>query len=274
MKTLDTIEPRRIIWGEQLTAAGPLVISQPGSYYLGENIDATGRWGIEISASDVTIDLNGFALNNGWGVGIRTDPNSYDIENVVVRDGRIAGWDSHGIDLNNYEGSNQVINVIATGNGGIGIRSWGHIVDCTGSDNGADGIFAAGASIVRGCKAVDNGNNGIQVGLASTISNSVANHNGASGIRLWGAVLATGNACFFNTEAGIRASNTGNRIDGNQAMHNAIGIDVVQDGYYSQVIRNTAWGNTLANYAYAPGNDVGPIGAASTSTSPWANFEN
>jgi hypothetical protein len=272
-KSLHTIEPRQVIWGEQLTAEAPFVIFEPGSYYLGENIDATGKWGIEIAASNVTVDLNGFALTNGWGVGIRTDPDSYDIENVVIRDGTISGWDSHGIDLNNYKGSNRVSAVIATGNGGIGIRSWGQVVDCIATGNGADGIFAAGHSIVRGCRAFDNDNNGIQVGAASSISNSVANNNRASGIRLWGDVLATGNVCVYNDEAGIRASNTGNRIDGNQVMHNSIGIDIVQDGTYSQVMRNSAWGNNLANYAYAPGVDVGPIGAASNSTSPWANFE-
>jgi len=68
-KSLQVIEPRQVIWGEQLTAEGPFVISQPGSYYLGENIDATGRWGIEIAVPNVSLDLNGFALTNGFGVG-------------------------------------------------------------------------------------------------------------------------------------------------------------------------------------------------------------
>jgi len=162
---------------------------------------------------------------------------------------------------------------MASDNGGSGIVSMGHIVDCAATGNAADGIYAGGFSIARGCRAINNGNNGIQAGPSSMIMNSMANFNGASGMRLWGDVLAVGNICVANDEAGIRASNGGNRIDGNQVMRNNIGIDVLVDGYYSLVIRNSAWGNTLANYAGPPGNDTGPIGSAASSTSAWTNFD-
>jgi hypothetical protein len=44
----------------------PYKITAPGSYYLTANLTATGNGaGITISANNVTLDLNGFALIGG-----------------------------------------------------------------------------------------------------------------------------------------------------------------------------------------------------------------
>jgi len=61
-----------------------------------------------------------------------------------------------------------------------------------------------------------------------------------------------------------------NRIDGNTANHNSnVGILWAND----LVIRNSAFLNTTANYSPAVGTgNTGPLNAAGTSTSPWANF--
>src|SRR5689334_2327995 len=63
MKTLSEVEPRIPIHSL------PLTISQPGSYYLAENITAAGG-GITISADYVTLDLMGFSLSGAPGDGI------------------------------------------------------------------------------------------------------------------------------------------------------------------------------------------------------------
>ena len=64
-KTLDQVEPRMPIstYGTNITASG--------SYYLTANLTSasTTQDAITISADNVTIDLNGFALLNTSGTG-------------------------------------------------------------------------------------------------------------------------------------------------------------------------------------------------------------
>jgi len=65
MMPIDQIDPRIPIHADAL----PLAITQPGSYYLAENIVVTGP-GIIVQADRVTIDLMGFTLASGTGPGI------------------------------------------------------------------------------------------------------------------------------------------------------------------------------------------------------------
>jgi hypothetical protein len=75
MKTLEQIEPRQTI------AVAGCQITQPGSYYLATNLFAadclvSGMPVIQIFASNVTIDLNGFSIlgESGAGNGIQINP--------------------------------------------------------------------------------------------------------------------------------------------------------------------------------------------------------
>jgi hypothetical protein len=56
MKSLSQIEPRTAI------TSAPYTISSAGSYYLTTNITVSTGDAITISASEVTLDLNGFAI--------------------------------------------------------------------------------------------------------------------------------------------------------------------------------------------------------------------
>ena len=49
------------------SATASHIISQPGSYFLGGNIIGGGKTAIEISASNVSLDLNGFVLDGAMG---------------------------------------------------------------------------------------------------------------------------------------------------------------------------------------------------------------
>jgi hypothetical protein len=57
--------------GVTISANGTITVTLPGSYYLTNNklISSTGAHGISVFARDVTIDLNGFALQCGSGTG-------------------------------------------------------------------------------------------------------------------------------------------------------------------------------------------------------------
>src|SRR5881392_43776 len=64
-KTLTEVEPRTAISAANTPGDSDSLfkITQPGSYYLTGNIQGvSGKHGVEIAASGVTLDLNGFDL--------------------------------------------------------------------------------------------------------------------------------------------------------------------------------------------------------------------
>ena len=88
-KTLDQVEPRTPIstYGTNITTGG--------SYYLTANLtgSSTTQDAITISADNVTIDLNGFALLNTAGAGTSADGISFTSrKNVTIRNGTIQGF--------------------------------------------------------------------------------------------------------------------------------------------------------------------------------------
>ncbi len=82
------------------------------------------------------------------------------------------------------------------------------------------------------------------------------------------------NLVAANAALGIGVIGNRNRIEGNHSNSNASAGIWIGGGSGNTVFRNSASGNPLGNYSIAAGNDVGPIGTAATSTSPWANIEN
>lgn len=136
-------------------------ITTPGSYELTANVAvAAGITGIEIASSDVTIDLNGYAIQGffgfgGTGIGTQDSPANNLFFNVVIRNGSISTM-NNAINLNNSNGGGFVRTsgaLIEDINAGIvirGIEGDGIIVrDCTVHATRA-GIGGINASI-RGC---------------------------------------------------------------------------------------------------------------------------
>ena len=72
MKSLDQVEARTIVNAANTPgdANNLFIITNSGSYYLTTNlVGVSGKSGISITANDVTLDLNGFAL---LGVSVDT----------------------------------------------------------------------------------------------------------------------------------------------------------------------------------------------------------
>jgi hypothetical protein len=80
------------------TPGFPIIISQSGSYRLDSNlILPTSTNAIEISASNVTIDLNGFSIicpapSSPVAVGIRFTGSVSDNNGITIRNGLISGF--------------------------------------------------------------------------------------------------------------------------------------------------------------------------------------
>jgi hypothetical protein len=254
----------------------PYKITAQGSYYLTANLTATGSTsGITISADNVTLDLNGFALVGG-GSGSVTGINVPAAQkNILIRNGTVRGWTNGGINASNA--TNSVIQ---------GIRLSNNTASSTFFN--VAGLSVGNGSTVKDCVVDQNTNShGISVGNACAVSGCVARANSAGvGIRALDSCYVVGNISDSNG-TGI-AVGSGNRIESNSCTSNAsAGILIPSGATNNLVIRNSARANN-PNYTIAGSNRYGTIvnltpsgaGAANgdsapttiTSTDPWANF--
>ncbi len=145
------------------TAGFPVTIDRPGSYILTGNLYSTGanETIIQITASDVTLDLNGFTIrctyifNPCAGTGSGKGIDGSGATNLTVRNGTVRDMPSRGLELGSYS---KVENVRALANGG-------------------DGIYVGTSSHVRASRANDNAESGIYVGSGSIVESSVSASN-------------------------------------------------------------------------------------------------
>jgi len=238
MKTLVEVEPRAPLQNDFQTLM-PVVITQPGSYYLAEDIFAFGAaHGILIQASQVTLDLNGFTVYGNVEVGSNKGILC-DIGNagVVIKNGTVRDFFQTGIDLFSCPNS-RVLDVHALNNGlggfgyGIFIGQDSAAVGCIAADNATDGLRSDfGSSFVR-CSANDNGGIGINASV-SVVDRCIARGNGGDGIRNANGLilhsLATNSA-----EDGIDATNS--IVQSNSAPSNT-GVNIDPDAN-STIIEN------------------------------------
>jgi hypothetical protein len=174
-KTLGDIEPRETLRPDA-EGALPLVIDQPGSYHLGDNVMAVADHpAITITASNVTLDLNGFTVRGNPdaadGHGIRVEG-----ANVVLRNGTVRDADGDGITCPN-SGPLTLIDINAVHNAGAGAAcSSMRVLGGEFSHNGGTGV--GGLSVlIEGVRANSNGGAGIVLGSGSAASRSMANSN-------------------------------------------------------------------------------------------------
>jgi len=207
-KTLTEVEPRVAINVANTPGDGNSVfkITQPGSYYLTGNITGvSGKRGIEIAASNVTIDLMGFTLQGVAGSldGIATDTTC---NALTVRNGTVSGWEQTGIDLTDggtglgslVEGVTVAENSVS----GMRVNDNAVVRGCVAANNGQDGIAAPSNAAIEACSARQNGSVGFSVGGGSTVTNCSARRN-IIGIAAFESSTITGCAAFGSTFHGI-----------------------------------------------------------------------
>jgi hypothetical protein len=153
--------------------AFPYVITQPGSYRLTGNLNPpAGTDAIDINASNVTLDLNGFSIIGAGGSGgngiVGTGGQ------VTVRNGTVSGMGGNGISL----GSNAIVADV-------------HVVG-----NGGDGIVTGTAGQVRHSSVSNNAGVGILLnGSGGAAIENIVNNNGGYGLQM----SDTSSAFAFNT---------------------------------------------------------------------------
>lgn len=150
-----TIEINQV---KALVAGFPYVISASGSYRLTGNltVSSTGADAIDVNASHVTIDLNGFSITgpgaSSSGSGIAGTPAN----DLTVENGAITGF-QNGLSI----GTNSIVKSI-------------HV------DGNANGIVAGSDAVIEGNTVVANGT-GINCGGSGCLisGNTIDNNTGA-----------------------------------------------------------------------------------------------
>jgi parallel beta-helix repeat protein len=275
-KTLGEVEPRIAISAATTPGDADSVfkISLPGSYYLTGNFQGvTAKHGIEIAASGVTVDLNGFEILGVPGSLDGISATLAGIKNLCVHSGSILAWGDRGIDFatGGVLGSS-VRDVRATFNGTVGIAAGagGSLSGCTASNNGTHGFAVGAAAVVTGCTAVanggsgfsndpgvalsgcaasDNGSHGFLIGAVATVSGCTAYSNTADGFAGTSDVTLTGCTADRNGRNGIWAPAT-SVVSGCSALYNA--ADGIKIGDQCLVL-----GNTCAENGTGPGGGAG-----------------
>ncbi len=211
-------------------------ITQPGSYYLAGNVTGVvGKHGIEIDASGVTLDLNGFLLNGVPGSLDGVSVRSFDGQGVAIRNGSVQNWGDCGIEFE-YLG---------------GHPSTGVITDIDASRNARIGIYTQASSRIERCTANENGDDGIRVLSNSTITACNASLNGGDGFSTNTGCVVTGSTASNNAGRGFSLG-LGNTIQSCTANANSIGFSS-QGGSYDNC---TAYDNSSHGFNLFAGNTV------------------
>jgi parallel beta-helix repeat protein len=262
-KTLTELEPRIAISATNTPgdANSTFKITQSGSYYLTSNLTGEpAKHGIELAATNVTIDLNGFTM-----LGVAGSLNAFSASgptsaNITVRNGHVRSWGNGGVHLIDQSGSRSIVEKIhASNNGwdGISVGASSIVKDCIASDNGLSGIRTSDNGVVsnciasnntqsgfvttingtvHGCTSSNNSGSGYILGFGSALLGSTAQANSANGINVGTGSLVRDCSSYDNLGIGIVAS-SGSRVESCVSRgNNGAGITALSS---SSIINNT-----------------------------------
>ena len=223
-------------------AGYPVTLSQAGSYRLTGTLSPSNASAIAITASQVTLDLNGFRISavssslDGIDAAGQTD--------IRVSNGTIELFGGDGIQTGDRA---RIENVTVRANTGAGINvgAVSRVTGCTAYGNGSsgtgDGIFAGAASTVSDSTAVGNQGAGIHVLGSSTVSGNTVNGNVGGGLFIGEGSTVSENTASFNAGDGITTD------AGCSVLHNTV-RDNIGDGIEVSV-NSSIIGNTVSNNA-------------------------
>lgn len=276
MKTLQQIEPRIDLQNAPAAAVNTTdanyhyVINQAGSYYLSANLGVTKPSGIRITATGVTLDLNGFEISRasgtgGTGVLIDFGANNCTVSNGSLRTFSIGISSSlvNGCILRDLAVSNCTGTAIScsalmercrihhnSGDTGISASSGSTIINCSVYLNTCDiGIFAEVGSIIlhSSVTASSTSSTGISASTGCFVSDCTASDNSGDGIHAFTGAVVRGCTASQNKGNGIVATGNGASLMDNVCYGNGLatptasGIYVPANG--CRIEGNTAYGN-------------------------------
>ena len=261
MKTLDQVEPRTPLVDSSANVSvsattGAITISASGSYYLTEDRSSSGA-GIIITASNVTVDLNGFTLTGTTSFspakGIDAVGTATDIlSGINVKNGHLDGFQSSinltfvsNSSFHRLRCSNSIAAAILVNNSN-GVT----VADCIVSNAGHLGSAFAGIYLIRSSDSA----------VLRNLVTGVTGSAGGIGIALQ------------DSDSNHIVENQINRLDSSTPGSGTIGIRV--SGRHNLIVKNFASG-AVDNYSIVFTNTYGPEVSTTgelSNTNPWANF--
>jgi hypothetical protein len=237
MKTLDQLDAK--LETRAPISSAPFTITNSGSYYLTAKLTVPSGNAINIAASGVTVDLNGFTITS-----TSPSPSGYAIQlgggnrNITILNGFIeSGVTNNGLDV--YSGSGFVAGVYPSGNVNYNVRVTG--VSVRGCFYGI--ILANGDStIVESCTVHTVSMDGI---TADTIRNCVVFDCG--GIAISGEQVSSCRGASTKAGNGIEAvtvhnstgtSGSGRGVSANHLAINSLGVSFSGTGLFAFTAMN------------------------------------
>lgn len=291
-KTLDQIEPRTAITNR----TSLMTITQPGSYYLTGGLTVSNGNGINIQTTNVTLDLNGFAIVSTAAVATGTGIQIANaLKNIVIQNGSIAGSVTnnagvfggsgflHGINFVSGQPFNvHVSGVSVSGISGAGINlSVGEptVVECcTLRTIGGTGITA---STIRHCSVTDCGGsvaiNGDQVSDCRGESAAINGGGISAGTAMNCIGVGTGSGHGLTAEVAINcsgfSSGTGDGLVAIASAQNCSGTSSGSgDGLTAFSAQNCSGTSTGSGYGLNAGRIATGCNGAGTTNSPAGLF--
>jgi hypothetical protein len=288
-KTLVEIEPRIAINATNTPgdATSTYIITQPGSYYLTENLAGeVGKAGILLMNHNITIDLNGYTMLGTNGASTAIDIFFNSLKNIVVRNGTITNWDGDGVDLGGANSLGSLVEDVFVSDVDLsGIKSAvnGIIRNCHVSNTGGSGFVTNDRTSAVGCVA-ENTANGFIVGEQAAVESCISRTSSNVGFQIDARATVTACSAYSGGSAGFRLVGVGARLEENFASTSGNGFEATFVGATNNFfVRNVATANGVAynlqagNFAYAiqaGSNAVVDVGGTPWGTShPWANIK-
>ncbi|MEL6330199.1 MAG: right-handed parallel beta-helix repeat-containing protein [Planctomycetota bacterium] len=222
-------------------------ITSPGSYYLTGNIRFGGAAvdfnAIEIVATDVIIDLNGFTIDGieAGGYGVRVIAQG---ARVTVKNGNITSFRFGGVyatgrmsvvrDVN-------VNNIVDNQSAGIRVGRGGLVENCTVENVQNSGIRTSFDGLVRNCRVFSVSQNGYYLGGFSRVENSVSAGAGLAGFRLEEGAQAVDCLARSSDRSGFYGLNSAMVTRGVSINNDLAGYEMLNNG---TVRDSVARGNT------------------------------
>lgn len=239
-KTLTEVEPRTPINaantpGDSDATPSLFKITQPGSYYLMGNVTGViNKSGIEVAASNVTIDLNGFELVGVTGTasvhGVYATGTG--LTNITVRNGSVRNWGGYGVNLSPTLVSRGEVRAIRSDNnatGGFFLHSYFNVTDCSAASNNGVGFFAVNSCNFSRCTASGNAGNGFATSGGHTLTECVSyGSTGGGGFQC--GTETTMRDCSSHNNAGVGVFvGTGSTVSGCTVRTNE-GVGIAASG--------------------------------------------
>ncbi len=202
-------------------------ITQPGSYYLSGDVVVAGFLsGIEITADDVTLDLNGYTVRPAMSGldGVRLTG----VTNTSVRNGVVRGFIGRGVEgFQSFATTVEGVRAIDNNGGGIRVDNGGLVRACMSTGNGGPGFDLVDDSVLLDSVASANGGAGVKADV-SVVSRCLISNNTEEGIVSTLSLVVHASTVTGNGAEGIKISTNLTLTDSTITGNGAAGVDVAK----------------------------------------------